>query len=125
MPESESTGTVLFDSPRIPANIPQAALPALRAPGHADSSAVMDEAVAQLDGGFEEVYFYVAGFIDKPPVNLGDWFPGASIECASDMLGAARAVCQHRPGIAAILGTGANTCQWDGKKIVRRRKTEG
>ena len=36
----------------------------------------------------------------------------------SDLLGAAHAVCGHEAGIACILGTGANSCQYDGEQIV-------
>lgn len=82
--------------------------------------AILDDTAAKLGEGIEEVHFYAAGLVGEPPVDLGRWFPGASIEYASDMLGAARAVCRRRPGIAAILGTGANTCQYDGEKITRK-----
>ena len=37
---------------------------------------------------------------------------------SSDLLGAARALCGHREGIACILGTGANSCLYDGRHIV-------
>ena len=37
---------------------------------------------------------------------------------ASDLLGAARALCGRREGIASILGTGANSCLFDGEHIV-------
>lgn len=47
-------------------------------------------------------------------------FPHAyQIRVASDMLGAAIALCGHEPGIAAILGTGSNSCLYDGKNIVQ------
>ena len=36
----------------------------------------------------------------------------------SDLLGAARALCQNEPGIACIIGTGSNSCYYDGEKIV-------
>lgn len=45
-------------------------------------------------------------------------FPSASIKVASDLLGAAHAVCGHEEGIACILGTGANSCLYDGEQIV-------
>lgn len=45
-------------------------------------------------------------------------FPSASIKVESDLLGAAHAVCVRKAGIACILGTGANSCQYDGEKIV-------
>lgn len=45
-------------------------------------------------------------------------FPSASIKVESDLLGAAHAVCGHKAGIACILGTGANSCLYDGENIV-------
>ena len=41
------------------------------------------------------------------------------------MLGAARSLCGRNAGIAAILGTGANTCFYDGEKIVENRASLG
>lgn len=38
----------------------------------------------------------------------------------SDIIGAAHALLGENEGIACILGTGANSCLWDGKKIVRQ-----
>ena len=68
------------------------------------------------------VYFYGAGCIDPfktKVVNvLGRLFPDADISVESDLLGAARAVCGHRRGIACILGTGSNSCLFDGEKIL-------
>ena len=43
----------------------------------------------------------------------------------TDLIGAARAACGHEPGIAAILGTGSNSCQFDGNSIVRRVYSSG
>lgn len=43
----------------------------------------------------------------------------ACVEVASDMLGAARSLCGHRPGIVGILGTGSNSCYYDGEGIVQ------
>ena len=40
------------------------------------------------------------------------------IEAKSDMLGAARALCGTSPGMACILGTGANSCLYDGHDII-------
>lgn len=85
----------------------------------AQLTALLDEASAAI-GAVDRVHLYAAGLVEKPPVDLERWFPGASVEYASDMVGAARAVCGREPGIAAILGTGANTCLWDGERIVRK-----
>ena len=68
------------------------------------------------------VYFYGAGCI--APFNetirsvIHEILPGCSVEVESDLLGAARALCGDKPGIACILGTGSNSCLYDGKDIV-------
>lgn len=46
-------------------------------------------------------------------------FPKSSIEVQTDLLAAARALCGHDKGIACILGTGSNSCYYNGKKIVK------
>lgn len=46
-----------------------------------------------------------------------EFFPGAVVEIEWDLLAAARALCGHEPGIACILGTGSNSCLYDGKTI--------
>ncbi|MDD2525979.1 MAG: ATPase [Bacteroidales bacterium] len=71
-----------------------------------------------------EIYFYGAGCADeiKNEVVRGAlcrFFPNAAIEVQSDLLGAARALFGHNPGIACILGTGSNSCYYDGEIIVK------
>ncbi len=46
-------------------------------------------------------------------------FEEAGIEVKSDLYGAARALCGIEKGIACILGTGSNSCYFNGKRIVR------
>ena len=73
--------------------------------------------------GLQAVYFYGAGCIEPFSQSvksvLEELFPGCRAEVESDLLGAARAVCGHEPGIACILGTGSNSCLYDGKDIVK------
>ncbi|MDO4931362.1 MAG: ATPase [Prevotellaceae bacterium] len=74
-------------------------------------------------GAVDAVRFYGAGCNRaKAPLLrriLCDIFPNAAeVEVDSDMLGAARALCGSREGIACILGTGANSCLYDGQRIV-------
>ncbi len=69
----------------------------------------------------DEIHFYGAGVSpEKVPV-LQDCFkkvfPKATSYAYTDLLAAARALCGHKPGIAGILGTGANSCFYDGKDI--------
>lgn len=72
----------------------------------------------------DEIYYYGAGIVSdeikQQVINaLRANLPCASkVEVASDLLAAARAVCQRAPGIACILGTGSNSCYYDGKDVV-------
>ena len=43
---------------------------------------------------------------------------GVDVSVGSDMLGAARALLGSQPGVACILGTGSNSCLYDGRSIV-------
>ncbi|GAB4379497.1 MAG: ATPase [Salibacteraceae bacterium] len=52
-------------------------------------------------------------------------FPGASVHVHHDLLGAARALCRNDPGVACILGTGSNSCLYDGKEIIDNIKALG
>jgi glucosamine kinase len=71
----------------------------------------------------KDVFFYGAGCAtDAVCVEIKEilsfYFSGALIFVASDMLGAARALCGNKDGIACVLGTGSNSCIYDGKVIV-------
>ena len=77
-----------------------------------------------------DVYFYGSGV--RPEVEervaglLREFFPDAEhIQAHSDLLGAARALCGRTWGVACILGTGANSCVYDGEKIVHNTPALG
>ena len=68
------------------------------------------------------IYYYGAGCgaASKKEIitdSLQNEFPLASIEVNTDLLAAARATCGTSAGLVAILGTGANTCFYNGKEI--------
>ena len=70
-----------------------------------------------------DIYFYGAGCTPEKCIImkglLQKAFPKSpTIEVMSDLWGAARALCGHKPGIACILGTGSNSCYYDGKDMV-------
>jgi len=72
----------------------------------------------------DEVYYYGTGLSNPNNVKmiktaLKKLFPKAAIEATHDLMAAARALCQQQKGIACILGTGSNSCYFDGKKIVK------
>lgn len=47
------------------------------------------------------------------------FFTGTKVHAYTDLMGAARALCGKKPGIACILGTGSNSCMYDGKDIIK------
>ena len=77
-----------------------------------------------------EIYYYGAGCTpDRQPVMrklLTEAFRCAqTVEVCSDLLAAARALCLRKKGIACILGTGANSCLYDGEGIVAQTPALG
>lgn len=78
--------------------------------------------IAPYAAAIDNVYFYGAGCI-SPEVcgnvanGLKKIMPDAHIEVDTDLLAAARALCGREPGIACIMGTGSNSCYYDGEKI--------
>lgn len=67
------------------------------------------------------IFFYGAGCTPEKAkivrTALQTFFPQATICVESDLLGAARSLCGREQGIACILGTGSNSCEYDGEKI--------
>ncbi len=76
-----------------------------------------------------EVFFYGSGCtpVHVPMMKqlLSQLFQPEKVEVHSDLQAAARALCQHEPGIACILGTGANSCLYDGNDIVQNTPALG
>ena len=71
----------------------------------------------------EKIYFYGAGCAydeanERITSALKKVFRTNDIEINSDLLAAARALCGHEEGIACILGTGSNSCLFNGKEII-------
>lgn len=96
-------------------------------PFHQDEETILavlwNELRPQLSVTVDEIRFYGSGV--RPELEgkmerlLRMAFPSAtSVSARSDMLGAAHALCGHDEGIACILGTGANSCLYDGQAIV-------
>jgi len=69
------------------------------------------------------VYFYGTGCSSTENCQLVQsvlhkFFPEATISVNHDLQGAALALLKNKKGIACILGTGSNSCLWDGKEII-------
>lgn len=78
----------------------------------------------------DEVYFYGTGLRNENNVKLvkavlKKLMPAADINVTHDLLGAARALCGNEKGIVCILGTGSNSCYYNGKKIVKNNQSIG
>jgi N-acetylglucosamine kinase-like BadF-type ATPase len=76
------------------------------------------------EAGIGAVCFYGAGCIPEKtaPVReaIRQSFPVDDIHVYSDLIAAAHSLCGLEPGIACILGTGSNSCQWDGSAVIRQ-----
>ncbi len=75
------------------------------------------------DAVVSSIFFYGAGcsFDEKKMMvrnALAIHFGEINIEIESDLLGAARGLFQHEQGIACILGTGSNSCYYNGIEII-------
>ena len=71
-----------------------------------------------------EIHYYGTGCANPENVKivkkaLKQLFPSASTEVTHDLLAAARALCGDEKGVACILGTGSNSCYYNGKKIIK------
>ncbi len=78
----------------------------------------------------EQIYFYGAGIVGKiSGGRIDHWLREAGfsgqLSLIEDMLAAARACCGTKPGIVCILGTGSNSCVYDGNAIVKAIPTLG
>lgn len=92
---------------------------------------IIREASRKLPRGpYVSVHFYTAGVITDDirlwlEAALKESFGASEVEVQTDLVAAARAACGHAPGIAIIMGTGSNSCQFDGKQIVKHIKSGG
>lgn len=82
----------------------------------------LGEFLATQAEGVAAVYFYGAGCIsDEVCGNVADAIraniASTTVEVHTDLLAAARALCGRAPGIACIMGTGSNSCYYDGEHI--------
>ncbi len=87
------------------------------------ASELVSKATDTEFGAITEVHYYGAGCATAEICSqmagiLAAFFPNAAISVESDMLGAARALCGNSEGVACVLGTGSNSCLYNGREIV-------
>ena len=72
----------------------------------------------------DAIFFYGTGCIPEKIEGVKNAiqssFPIGKIEVYSDLVAAAHSLCGNEPGIACILGTGSNSCEWNGKDITKQ-----
>ena len=71
-----------------------------------------------------EIFFYGTGCSNPANVKivtlaLKTVFKNSSVSVDHDLMGAAKALCGNEKGVACILGTGSNSCYFNGKKIMK------
>lgn len=78
----------------------------------------------------DEIHYYGAGIANEQLVErmkaiLFHFFSIKVLYVSSDLLAAARSLCQKKEGIACILGTGSNSCFYDGNQIIDKHISLG
>lgn len=78
----------------------------------------------------DKIHFYGSGCSSKSrnrivEEGMRNAFKNSEITVYHDVLGAARAACGDKAGIAGILGTGSNCCLYDGKEVIKEYRTGG
>jgi len=78
--------------------------------------------VQSIRGDVTHVFFYGAGSSTKPLCaiireGLQRVFGNADVTVDHDLVGAAYSTYDGRPGITCIIGTGSNSCQFDGEEV--------
>lgn len=100
---------------------------------HDDSESICNKLLAvrdNLGNSFDRIRFYGTGvgsphFVKKIEECIASVFSCSDIKADSDMEAAAHAILGNRPGIACIMGTGSNSCHYDGTTIDRKSASLG
>jgi N-acetylglucosamine kinase-like BadF-type ATPase len=128
---STKTSWILTDGEKIIKNITTVGYNPYYYKGDSLLDIMKVELLPLIDGdSIEKVFFYGSGCssdINCTMVKSGLWqlFPNALVEVNHDLFGAAVALLKKSEGIACILGTGSNSCYWDGKKIIQNVPSVG
>ena len=90
-------------------------------------SSSLEEIIFSLKSSFseykiDEIIYYGAGINNKETSELVEGllrnnFKNTQINVFSDLLGSCRALCKNNKGVVSILGTGSNSCYYDGNEI--------
>ncbi len=102
-------------------------------PLHHDTDMIEEElrlVRVALGESFDKICFFGAGIgspiiANRMETLLSEMFTCKDIKAEGDMSGAASAVLGREPGIACIMGTGSNSCHYDGSSVDRKSVSLG
>lgn len=82
------------------------------------------------EADIKEIHFYGTGCSNPDNVSsvkkaIKKVYPKATVKVEHDMTGVARALCGNDKGLACILGTGSNSCYFNGKRITKNNPSLG
>ncbi|MCB0666374.1 MAG: hypothetical protein KDC80_11150 [Saprospiraceae bacterium] len=83
---------------------------------------LLEDLVRHIGSLSVDVYYYGAGIgigsdLESMQARFAEVLNIGEMEFASDLLGAARALCGDDPGVVCILGTGSNACYYNGSVL--------
>ena len=97
-------------------------------PYYHDESVILPKIKSAFEGKIDpslltKIFFYGAGCSDANRNKIMEdalqkYFTKAEVNVNHDILACALATCRDQPGISCILGTGSNSCLFDGEKII-------
>lgn len=121
---STKTDWVLLDGPSTTARIQTQGINPVHQSAEAIGEVLTGELLPRLgDAAPDAIHFYGSGCTPATASRLREalqrvFTEPAVMEVQGDLIGAARALLGHHAGLACILGTGANSCLYDGRRIV-------
>jgi len=85
---------------------------------------------ASLPNEIQSIYYYGTGCGNEQNCQIiktvfQNYFPNAEIHVTHDLMAACHALLGHEKGIACILGTGSNSCLYDGENIIEKAVSLG
>lgn len=120
-----STDWCLVDSAGVVERFQTSGLsPVYQSPEEMERVLLSESAIHVPIGKIRSIHFYGAGFFEEQQcmewrLRLSRLFGADEVEVKSDLWAAARSLCGKNAGIACIIGTGSNSCLYDGTHIVQ------
>jgi len=128
---STKTQWVLIDNKTVVSDLTTKGFNPFYYNAHDLVSTLFDELNEKINAdAVDEVFFYGSGCSNKSNClmvknSLQLFFKKAIIYTEHDLTGAAVALLKDSKGIACILGTGSNSCMWDGQKVTHQLPSLG